>query len=130
MTVVLLAHDETCVRSVLAEGLRRAGLAVLTAADGVAALDTAREAGPDLIVSHYRMPLLGGPELCARLLACPATRRIPVLLLAAPGITIAAHGARPANLRGMLTGPVTPGALLAAVRAILTPAFRPQAATV
>ncbi len=122
MAVVLLAHDETCIRSVLAAGLRRAGLDVLTASDGAAALEAALTAGPDLIVSHYRLPQLGGPELCARLLARPDTRSIPVLLLVPPGITISPDGARPANLCGLLTGPVAPGALLSAVRAILAPA--------
>ena len=122
MSVVLLAHDETCVRSVLAEGLRRAGLAVLTAADGAAALEAALDAGPDLIVSHYRMPLLGGPELCVRLLARPATRSIPVLLMVPPGISIHLQHACPPNLRGVLTAPLTPTALVARVQGLLAPA--------
>ena len=56
---------------------------VLEAADGRAALDTARTRLPDCIVSDVMMPRLDGFELVQALQADPATDFLPVLLLTA-----------------------------------------------
>ncbi|HKO04244.1 MAG TPA: PAS domain S-box protein [Candidatus Acidoferrales bacterium] len=67
---ILLAEDETEVRELAREALRRGGYAVLEARDGEEARRLAENyAGPiHLLVTDVVMPNLGGPELASRLL--------------------------------------------------------------
>ncbi len=67
---ILLVEDEQAVRQALARFLRTQGYRVLTAADGVAGLETARqhEGAIDLLLSDVVMPRMNGLELARRLL--------------------------------------------------------------
>jgi two-component system, cell cycle sensor histidine kinase and response regulator CckA len=66
---VLLVEDETEVRELAREALRRGGYAVLEARDGQKALQMAESyAAPiHLLVTDVVMPNMGGPDLAARL---------------------------------------------------------------
>jgi DNA-binding response OmpR family regulator len=79
--VVLVAEDDEGVRSTLEVVLGIEGFDVLLAGDGRAALDLAREIGPDVILLDRIMPRMDGRELLGALRAEPATRDIPVLVL-------------------------------------------------
>src|SRR5687768_18450835 len=74
MAKILLTDDEAHVRHVMKYKLQRAGHAVLTAVNGEDALERARHALPDLIVSDQQMPLMTGLELCRSLFAGATTR--------------------------------------------------------
>jgi CheY-like chemotaxis protein len=58
-----------------------AAVAPLTAMDGAEALELARSAVPDALVSDVRMPGMDGLEVCRRLRTDERTSHIPVLLL-------------------------------------------------
>ncbi|MCH7814139.1 MAG: response regulator [Planctomycetes bacterium] len=60
---------------------------VLTAADGVEALEQVERGCPDLILLDVMMPRLSGFEVCRRLKADPATRSIPVAMVTVLGET-------------------------------------------
>ena len=66
---ILLAEDETEVRELVREALRRGGYAVLEARDGEEALRLAENYGGTihLLITDVVMPNLSGPELAARL---------------------------------------------------------------
>jgi CheY-like chemotaxis protein len=66
---VLVAEDDPAVRSLAVRALRRYGYAVLTAMDGVQALDlAAAHPGPiHLFLTDVLMPRMGGPEAAERL---------------------------------------------------------------
>jgi two-component system cell cycle sensor histidine kinase/response regulator CckA len=67
---VLLAEDDPALLWIFAEALQAAGLSVVAAADGAAALESAAHSGPiDLLVSDVRMPRMGGFELAQKLRA-------------------------------------------------------------
>ena len=63
--------------------LRKAGYSVLTAEDGVQALDIARRARPDLVISDVSMPRMNGLEFCRMLRSDGDLRATPVLLISA-----------------------------------------------
>jgi len=63
--------------------LHKAGYSVLTAEDGVQALDLAKETHPDLVISDVSMPRMNGLEFCQRLRADSDLRSIPILLVSA-----------------------------------------------
>jgi DNA-binding response OmpR family regulator len=78
---LLVVEDDPPVRRLLAEVLTRAGYAVRTADDGLAALAAVEVEPPDLVLTDLVMPRLDGVGLLARLRA--AGQRVPVVLISA-----------------------------------------------
>jgi DNA-binding response OmpR family regulator len=64
---VLLAEDERRLAGAIARGLRREGMAVDVAHDGVSALVKARVVPYDVVVLDRDLPQLHGDEVCRRL---------------------------------------------------------------
>ena len=56
---------------------------VVTAADGVEALEVARQELPDVVLSDVMMPRMDGIELCRQMKADPVLSRIPFVMLTA-----------------------------------------------
>lgn len=63
--------------------LRKAGYSVLAAEDGLQALELAKQARPDLVISDVTMPRMNGLEFCQRLRADNDLRSVPILLVSA-----------------------------------------------
>lgn len=80
---VLVADNDISVRDILQEKLRAAGITVLLAIDGAAALSVARTHRPSLAVVDWMMPGLDGPTLVHTLKQAPGTRAIKVIMLTA-----------------------------------------------
>ena len=79
---VLVVDDNPDLRSYVAN-LLKPTCAVVTAVDGVEALDAIRADPPDIIVSDVMMPRLDGFGLVRALRANPRTASIPIILLSA-----------------------------------------------
>src|SRR4029077_11506812 len=79
---ILWADDNADMRQYVARLLARS-YDVLAVADGQAALEAAREAPPDLVLSDVMMPRLDGFGLLKALRADERTRRLPFFLLSA-----------------------------------------------
>ncbi len=77
---ILVVEDDQTLLNVLKYNLVKEGYDVLTAADGVQALDVARSNRPDLIVLDIMLPKLDGFEVC-RILRREMTT--PILMLTA-----------------------------------------------
>ena len=82
---ILVVEDDPSIREVTALGLRAAGLEVVTAADGVEALERWRAAAPDLVLLDVMLPRLDGLEVCR---AIRRESTIPIVMLTARGDTI------------------------------------------
>jgi len=80
---VLVVDDEPNVRDYLAQILRDAGFQVVTAGDGVEALEKIREAPPDFISLDLVMPRKSGHRLLLELRRNLEWSRIPVLVVTA-----------------------------------------------
>jgi two-component system sensor histidine kinase ChiS len=80
---ILVVDDSPAQRHFVADCLSRQGFDVVTAADGKAALDKARESRPALVVSDYEMPVMSGFELVHALRRDPELRNVPVIMLTA-----------------------------------------------
>ncbi|MCM8813683.1 MAG: response regulator [Candidatus Omnitrophica bacterium] len=81
--VILLVDDEADVRKVLGQRLRTAGYQVIEAADGVAAVQAARQHVPNLILLDVVMPGIDGATVAQTLHDDPLTQGIPVIFLTA-----------------------------------------------
>jgi DNA-binding response OmpR family regulator len=77
---ILVVEDEEATREILRFNLASEGYEVSQAADGVEALEKARELRPDLIVLDLMLPELGGLEVCRILRQETST---PVLIVSA-----------------------------------------------
>ena len=80
---VLIADDDWLNRDLLEAYLVSSGCEVVTAADGVAALDLARAAPLDLALLDVQMPRMDGLALCRALKSSPQTRFVPVIIVTA-----------------------------------------------
>ena len=78
---VLLVEDDRLLRKAADAALRERGYAVVTAADGVAALQAARAERPDLILLDLIMPRMHGYEVLRTLKADAQLADVPVLVL-------------------------------------------------
>lgn len=77
---VLLVDDDAIQRKYVGFSLSQQGFAVTTAQDGAEALELARHAAPDIILSDILMPRLDGFQLCLAIRRDPSLARIPIIL--------------------------------------------------
>ncbi len=79
---ILVAEEDPERLSALVDKLKAEGFEVLSAQDGLEALDRAREEVPDAIVLNMLLRRIDGLRVCEILKSNPATTNIPVLLIA------------------------------------------------
>lgn len=78
---ILVAEDSITSRTLLKNILTAAGYRVLTAADGMEALDIFSVEGADLVVSDIEMPRMNGFELTSRIRSAEGLSETPVVLV-------------------------------------------------
>src|SRR6516164_9711421 len=79
MTKILLVEDSKFLRMATERALARAGYAMITAADGVHALELAKREKPDLILLDMLLPRMTGPDVLKALKKNDATKGIAVV---------------------------------------------------
>ena len=117
--VVLVVDDEPDVVDLVRYRLRGAGMTVLVATDGLAALHAAREHRPDLVVLDLMLPHMNGEEVCRQLRADRETAAIPVLMLTAKGEPTDRIAGLEAGADDYLSKPFSPRELILRAEAIL-----------
>ncbi len=83
---ILVAEDECLLADAIAEGLRRASLAVDVAYDGDAALERLGVTEYDVLVLDRDLPLVPGDEVCRALVEAGSLTRV-LMLTAATAVT-------------------------------------------
>ena len=119
---ILVADDESHILNVVSLKLRNAGFEVVTASDGLEALELAQTERPDLLITDYHMPQLSGLELCQRLKQDPATAKIPAIMLTARGYQLDVQDTEQNGILRMLSKPFSPRHLLSTVNEVLASA--------
>lgn len=115
---VLLVEDDRALRRYLEVVLRRAGYAVVSAADGLEAMKAALSGPFDAVVTDAVMPHLGGHELCRFVRRHPKLAELPVVLLSGAEPPAAAPGATE-RADVYLRKPVRPEELTASLAGLL-----------
>src|ERR1700752_4440348 len=82
---ILIIDDKANLRKTLAQILIARGYSVLEADDGASAAKLLRDSTPDLIISDWKMPQMGGDELLKHLRGQPRLASIPVIVITAFG---------------------------------------------
>jgi DNA-binding response OmpR family regulator len=83
MAHILVVDDDQEIRKLVEKILTKQGHKVSQAEDGESGLGFAMLRKPDLIILDLNLPRMDGFEVCRRLKADQATRRIPVIMLTA-----------------------------------------------
>jgi len=110
---ILVAEDDRNIRSLLSRVLTEAGYAVVTARDGIEALELMREIRPHLILLDLRMPRLSGVQFLAH------SRRIPTVVLSGFLGDLPDDAGMQANIVARLEKPVSLDVLRSTVHRLL-----------
>ncbi|HTW26654.1 MAG TPA: response regulator [Acetobacteraceae bacterium] len=119
MARVLLVEDNEMNRDMLSRRLRRSGHEVITATDGAAAIETARNVTPDIVLMDLSLPVIDGWEATRRLRADPATKGLRIIALTAHAMDGDRERAMEAGCDDYDTKPIELPRLLAKMAALL-----------
>lgn len=119
---ILIAEDQSDLRDMIALTLRMAGHEVAAEPDGQAALRTAQQIHPDLIILDVHMPLLSGFEVCQLLQADETFRDIRILLISGMANNEEIQAGLKAGAREYIRKPFEIGHLIQRVDALLAEA--------
>ncbi len=116
---ILVIEDDPIATRLIEYILKKRGYQVLTAPDGSAGLQMARDENPDLIILNVMLPGIDGLEVCHRLRVEPGMAQTPVLMLSgkaqpadiANGLSIGADD--------YLTKPAAPSEIVRRVESLL-----------
>ncbi len=78
---VLAVDDSPTIRKIVSMSLESVGYQVVTAADGMEAMQKLPKCNPSLILTDISMPKLDGYQLCKLIKAHEKTKTIPVIML-------------------------------------------------
>lgn len=123
MTKILVVDDEATIRETLQYNLEKEGYQVITAADGLQALQVAREQEPDLVILDLMLPELDGLSVCR---AIRREQDTPIIMLTARTGEMDKIVGLESGADDYVVKPFSLGELLARVRAVLrrSPATR------
>ena len=113
---ILLVEDDEVLQQTLAFNLKKEGYTVVTATDGVTALDIARKGLPNLIILDLMLPELDGLSLC-RILR--REMESPIIILTARSGEVDKIIGLESGADDYITKPFSLGEFLARVRAAL-----------
>lgn len=85
MAKILVVDDEKDVVELLSFLLKKDGYQVVSAHNGIEALEKVDSEKPDLVLLDVMMPEMDGYTVQTKLMENPATRDIPVIILTAKG---------------------------------------------
>lgn len=118
--LILLAEDETAIRSALTLVLSREGYRVLEASSGDEAVRLACEHLPDAVLMDLAMPGLNGLDAAQLLKQKPDTSAIPLIAITASWLARDLNTLLSAGFHGAVLKPFTPPVLLAELERVLS----------
>ena len=118
MARILVVDDDKDIVEIIRFTLSKDNHEVLEAKNGQQGLARAKADKPDLIILDIMMPEMDGLTLNTHLVAEPATKDIPVIILTAKGRMRGAFVATP-NVQNFMDKPFEPSVLQEEIHAIL-----------
>ena len=119
MQTLLIADDDPDLRLLLQTTLEDPAYRILEASDGESALYLGRQEQPDVVILDRMMPELDGLAVARTVLADPAIRHIPLILLTALEPPTAIDAEPAPEVFAYLLKPFSPLQLLETVRQAL-----------
>jgi len=119
MSKILVVEDSVSQREMISDLLRKSGLDVTVAGDGLEALEKIEGLCPDLIVLDIVMPKMNGYEVCRRLKADPKTQNVPVVMCSSKGEEFDRYWGMKQGADAYIAKPFQPTELVGTVRQLL-----------
>jgi DNA-binding response OmpR family regulator len=116
MTKILVVDDDLALSDVLAFAIRRAGFEVISAHDGLSALEKFSKETPELIVLDWGLPRMDGLEVCTRI---RNESDVPIIMLTVRDTDDNVIAALEAGADEYIIKPFSPRQLIARIRALL-----------
>ncbi len=116
---ILIVDDEPDVVELIERILKSEQFDVMTAFDGLGAIDLAETERPDIILLDIMMPMMSGYEVCEQLKANPLTQRIPVVCLSSAHASDVWERSRSVGAETLIAKPFTQAELVAQIRRYL-----------
>ena len=117
--VILTVDDSPSIRQMMQLTLTGAGYEVVQAADGVEALEYARDNLVDLVLTDVNMPRMDGITLVRELRRLPSYQRVPLLILTTESAQEVKLQGKAAGATGWLTKPFKPDRLIATISRVM-----------
>jgi CheY-like chemotaxis protein len=118
-TKLLLVEDNELNRDMLTRRLLRKGFEVVTAEDGLEALEQMRQHQPDVVLMDLNLPVLSGWEACKIAANDPDLAHIPMLALTAHALEQELEKALDAGCKDYATKPIDFPVLLEKIAGLL-----------
>lgn len=119
MKTILLADNDSTLRTIVELELSRPDLRILKARSGLQALDLLRQSDVDVAILNWIMPEMSGIEVAESLADNPATNRIPVVMLTSRNQTADQERSRNAGVFAYLVKPFSLLELFTTIEAAL-----------
>jgi len=116
---ILLVDDEEDILEFLSYNLRKEGYEVITASDGIEALNIAKTTLPDLIILDVMMPKMDGIETCIQMNEIPELKQSIKVFLTARSEDYSQIAGFSAGADDYITKPVKPKVFVSKVKALL-----------
>jgi two-component system, chemotaxis family, response regulator PixH len=119
MKTILIVDDIKSELDMMANYLTKAGYNIIIAKDGEDAIAQTIAKKPDVVVTDWMMPEMGGLDICRKLKKNPETERIPVIACTAKNSDVDKMWAKKQGINGYVTKPCTQDELVKAVHEVL-----------
>ena len=116
---ILLVDDEPDILEIVGYNLTQEGYVIVTAENGLQALDQAKKHKPQPIILDVMMPEMDGIEACEKLRAMPELSESVITFLTARGEDYSQLAGFEAGADDYITKPVKPKVLVSKVKALL-----------
>ena len=124
---ILITDDDPVIIELLQVNLEFEGYDVITAADGLEAVERAARDSPDLVILDIMMPRMDGWTARAEMLKDPRTAEIPVIFLSARAQQADLRKGYESGVAAYVTKPFEPVELLDLIEQILAGSYsRPE----
>ncbi len=119
MASILAVDDSASMRQMVSFTLKGAGYDVIEAADGVEALNIARDKSVNLVITDVNMPNMDGITLIRELRNLPAYKFTPLLMLTTESGAEKKQQGKAAGATGWIVKPFNPDQLLGTIKKVL-----------
>ncbi|MCP4413603.1 MAG: response regulator [Gammaproteobacteria bacterium] len=119
MTKILAVDDSASMRQMVSFTLSGAGYDVTDAEDGQQALNAAKQATFDVVVSDVNMPVMDGITLIRELRKLPQYRTTPILMLTTESAGNKKMEGKQAGATGWIVKPFNPEQLLKTILRVI-----------
>lgn len=119
MSIVLIVDDSVTLRQVVADLLKKNGLEVIEASDGLEAKEKIQANHPDLVITDIVMPRMNGYEFCRWLKNHPTACQIPVVMCTSKSEEFDRYWGIKQGADAYISKPFRPAELLETVKQLL-----------